>query len=139
MLFDFANSFSDIYGQEYKIKYKVHPNEDIGSYSESHINLEVVGSEVDVHTLLTESSIQIGVYSAALYEGLALGCRTYIVDLPGCEHMDDVIKRGYADLVREPSDINFGKSMKQSPNGYFIASDWRENLDKIMREIDLVE
>jgi hypothetical protein len=41
----------------------------------------------------------VGVFSTAIYEGIALGCRTCVVDLPGVEYMTRLVDAGYARKV----------------------------------------
>jgi hypothetical protein len=52
----------------------------------------------------SKSSVQLGVYSTALYEGMAAGLRTILFDLPGIEHMDTCLQRGDAILATQPKD-----------------------------------
>jgi hypothetical protein len=59
----------------------------------------------DIHSLLAGSRMQIGVYSAAIMEGLAFGLSTYLVNLPGVEYMQPVIDRKWATLVDVPDEI----------------------------------
>ncbi|XVX19318.1 hypothetical protein ACQP1U_13490 [Actinomycetota bacterium] len=48
---------------------------------------------------------QLGVSSTALFEGMALGCRTLVADLAGREYLDPVIERGEAALVRDAAEV----------------------------------
>ena len=59
----------------------------------------------DIYALLARSRMQIGVYSAALVEGLSFGCSTYLVNLPGVEYMRPLVDRNWAKLVMEPGEI----------------------------------
>jgi hypothetical protein len=67
-------------------------------------------------------------YSSALYEGLAFGCQTILVDLLGVENMTPLLKKGYAQLIKAPDEIVFKEN-----GGAIIsreelfASDWRSN------------
>ena len=58
-----------------------------------------------IHSLLARSRMQIGVYSAAIMEGLAFGLSTYLVNLPGVEYMQPVIDRKWATLVDGPDEV----------------------------------
>jgi len=49
--------------------------------------------------------VQIGVYSTSLFEGMALGARTILVDLPGIESMTGVLEAGEASLARNGAEI----------------------------------
>jgi hypothetical protein len=59
-----------------------------------------------IHEVLAESRMQIGVYSAALVEGLSFGLTTYLVNLPGVEYMQPFIDRKWARLVGEPGEVS---------------------------------
>ncbi|HWY87431.1 MAG TPA: hypothetical protein VNX28_11935 [Gemmataceae bacterium] len=59
----------------------------------------------DIHSLLAGARMQIGVYSAAIMEGLAFGLSTYLVNLPGVEYMQPVIDRKWATLVDGPDEV----------------------------------
>ena len=83
--------------KEFSIKYKLHPFEfarwkknkyllELSKYN----NLEVV-KHADLYSLFAESEFQIGVSSTTIYEGLAFGCKTLILNLPGAEYMEDLI------------------------------------------------
>ena len=50
-----------------------------------------------------QARYQVGVFSTAVYEGLALGCVTLLVDLPGLEYMLPLIERGEAEHIKTPS------------------------------------
>jgi hypothetical protein len=86
---------------------------------------------------LSSSLWQIGVYSTAIYEGLAFGCMTYLVDLPGVAYMVKLIATGYAQLVQQPEDIHLGKNHIDIDVDYFFAKDWKNNFsnafDKVLQ------
>lgn len=79
-----------------EIVYKLHPSEiDTWRYQfpwlvESPV--QVVGDEASLYRLLAESKVQVGVCSTVLYEGLALGTRTLLVDLPGVKYVEDLVR-----------------------------------------------
>lgn len=91
----------------HSIVYKLHP----GEYSrwmeyESLVklskfpNVKVVKDE-DIYKLLAESIYQIGVFSTALYEGIGFNCKTILLDLPGIEYMEDLLKCDAVKVLRE--------------------------------------
>ncbi|ENH98103.1 sialyltransferase [Gracilibacillus halophilus YIM-C55.5] len=95
---------------DYKIVYKLHPGEferwkttypDLVRANKLE-NFQVVDSnERDLHTYLAESKFQVGVYSTAIYEGLALKCNTIILKIPGYYYMEELIKQGFVYLVED--------------------------------------
>ena len=84
---------------EYDIKYKLHPGEfdrwksypALKKLSEFD-NVEIVKNEIPLYELFVSSSLQIGVFSTALYEGVEFGCNTILLDVNGIEYMDRFIE-----------------------------------------------
>lgn len=58
-----------------------------------------------LYQLLAESQLQVGCYSTALVEGLGLGVPTCVLDLPGSEHLRDLMTRGAVTVVRSVDDL----------------------------------
>jgi len=82
----------------YGIIYKLHPGEfrhwrrDYPWLAE--VPIEVIdGDHPTLYQLLSGSSIQVGVYSTAIYEGLAFGLQTYLLPLSGIEFMGGLVER----------------------------------------------
>lgn len=85
-----------------EIVYKLHP----GEYSSWHRHVSLVRlsqqsnvrivTDADLYQLMAEAEVQVGVFSTALYEGLAFGCKTVLVPLPGCEYVQGLLERGLA-------------------------------------------
>lgn len=46
-----------------------------------------------------------GGYSTAIYEGLYLGLQTILLDLPGVEYMDQLVKEQVARVVASPEEL----------------------------------
>ena len=66
-------------------------------------NVEVIDTFAkNLFELFATSAFQIGVYSTALYEGIYMGCKTILVDLPGVEHLEYLYENQYAQLVDSP-------------------------------------
>lgn len=97
--------------QAYRIKYKLHP----GEYERWHTNpslkalsayenIEIV-KECNLYELMAQSRYQVGVFSTAIYEGLMFGCTTILLDLPGIEYMEDLLKNKIAVRYREGSKL----------------------------------
>lgn len=91
--------------KDYNIVFKLHPGEydrwkkeykDLLLAKELG-NLTIVDNDdVNLYEYLAESQYQVGVYSTAVYEGLAFRCKTLLVDLPGLEHLNDLLDHGFA-------------------------------------------
>lgn len=107
---EFAKTQKDL-----KIIYKLHPGEyatwrenypELAEVSSSH-NFEVIeNSEVPLYKLLAESNYQVGAFSTAIYEGLMFNCKTFILDVPGVEYLNDLIEKGYIFKIRDADDLN---------------------------------
>ncbi len=98
----------------YDFIYKLHP----GEYNrwknkykslikaESLNNFKVVdNNNKDLYHYFAESEYQVGVYSTAIYEGLAFDCNTILVDLPGVEMMKYLIEKDIVKFADDSTDI----------------------------------
>lgn len=107
--YEFAKSKND-----FKIIYKLHPGE-YATWRENYPqlveasafnNFEVIdNSKIPLYKLMAESSYQVGAFSTAIYEGLMFNCRTFIVDVPGVEYLDDLIERNYVFKIEDVNDL----------------------------------
>jgi hypothetical protein len=89
---------------ERPVVYKLHPGEysrwrdaypALADAAEAD-TLRVVGGEPALYELFAAADAQVGVYSTALYEGLAFGLDTYLLAAPGVEYMDRLVEAGVA-------------------------------------------
>lgn len=95
----------------WRLVYKLHPSE-YASWRETYPQLAALDAEglievidhahYSLYKLMGRARCQVGVFSTAVYEGLALGCKTLLVDLPGLEYMRPLIARGDAELITGP-------------------------------------
>jgi len=111
LLADFICDFIDL-NNNVKVFYKLHPGErhnwenNYPNLFEKRNKLEVIDSEYpNIYELLIESKWQIGVNSTSIFEGFYLGCKTFILDLPGVTYMEDFIRKRYGILVKKPEEI----------------------------------
>ena len=93
-----------------KIIYKLHPGEYARWRKEYPwlvgANIQVVGDDrLPLYRLFAESKIQVGVNSTAIYEGLNFGVQTILLDLPGVEYMDHLVKENVGRVVASPSEL----------------------------------
>ena len=92
--------------------YKIHPGEAAdwqqryGFLAEAGIHVSTDPSQ-DLYQILAESTWQLGVFSTALYEGLAFGCHTFILRAPGFEPMIPLAGRGLITLVDKAEMVDF--------------------------------
>ena len=98
---DIAEKFLEYYDRfkEFDIKYKLHPGEFDRWQNYPALkkliefdNVEIVKNEIPLYILFAESSLQIGVFSTALYEGVEFGCDTLLLNINGIEYMDRFIE-----------------------------------------------
>ncbi len=90
-----------------EVIFRLHPNEALRDY-ETRLatiaplpdNFSVSHRTPNIFALLAETWVQVGAFSTTLFEGMALGTRTVVVDLPGSEYMIPAINRGDAILAR---------------------------------------
>lgn len=102
---NFAEKNSD-----FKVIFKLHPRE-FSNWKENYPNLrkaaslsnfEVLdNSDIELHYLLSSCEYQVGVYSTAIYEGIALGCKTILISLPGIEYMENLINENYVKIAND--------------------------------------
>lgn len=95
---------------EYDIIYKLHPGEyetwrenypELVKANEMDNFIVVDNGETPLYQYFAESSYQVGAFSTAIYEGLMFNCKTFIVDLPGVEYLEDLIEKGYVCKVTD--------------------------------------
>lgn len=96
---------------EFEIIYKLHPGEYFQWEKNYPLlrksNLQVIDNNLkDLHHFLSMSEYQVGVSSTAIFEGLAYGLKTIVINLPEFELMNDLIKQGHAKLAHNANDIN---------------------------------
>ena len=86
-------------------------------------NLAIVGSDQPLHESLAEAEVQVGVYSTGLFEGMLLGCRTIVADLPGSEAMEAAVLRGDAVVAATPEELVATLSVAPlaRPDAYYAA------------------
>lgn len=129
-----------------KVLYKLHPGETLRwttAYPElkqesDKGNLTVIaGDEPSLYKMMAESKWQIGGNSTALYEGMMFKCRTFIVDFPGKEGMQELLDSGEFVLVKSPSEIDF--SYDQNNLCYAIEEYFSANTEeKFLSAVEFV-
>ena len=87
------------------VSYKFHPGE-YGRWKKDYpwlvsANVRVVDNDsVPLYKLLAQSKMLIGVYSTVVYEGLGMGLRTILLNLPGIEYMEELVESKAVSVVK---------------------------------------
>lgn len=85
----------------FKVIYRLHPNEDLASYPQENLpaNFSYSHKTPMFLELVAESEYLVGAFSTTLYEGLALGARVLVLPLTGYENMNRAIAAGDVTLI----------------------------------------
>ena len=98
-----ADLLLELAGQllDYRIVYKLHPSEYATWRQQETLcrlaamqNVTIAADGADLYRLFAESEYQFGVFSTAVFEGVGMGCKTVLLDLPGVEYMYRMIAKG---------------------------------------------
>jgi hypothetical protein len=94
------------------IIFRLHPSEALSDFEaklaavgEIPSNFELNARTPNIFALLASAETQVGVFSTTLLEGMALGCKTAIVALPGFEYLQLVVDRGDASIARSADEM----------------------------------
>ncbi|MFB6720090.1 hypothetical protein ACFCV3_08030 [Kribbella sp. NPDC056345] len=86
-----------------RVLFRLHPSEHAADYTPAPgVELSTSGNTLD---LLARATYQVGVSTTALFEGMALGCRTAVAPLPGHEYLATPITQGHAILLDDPTHL----------------------------------
>lgn len=119
------NEMEENNNEDYTFIYKLHPGE-YGTWRENYDYLTKANDEFDnftvidkseppLYELFAKSNYQIGAFSTAIYEGLAFNCKTFIIDVPGVEYLDDLIDKNIVKKVKSSEElINYLKEDKDN-------------------------
>ena len=123
-----------------EVIYKLHPGEYERWRSEYPwlvgSNMSVI--EDDSKSLcefFEQCAIQVGVNSTALFEGFGFNLSTYIFKTGGWELMDQIIRRGYADLVDDPDSIVTREDAANISTTEFFTQGSHENFEEYLNKI----
>lgn len=135
---DFACKFSKLVGKDWEVAYKLHPGEiewreRYKSLAQANIRI-IEGDSPSLYELLNETTLLVGVSSTAIYEGLAFGCHTYLLNLFSVEYMRHLINDGICTLVNDPEEISLPEcgSLTTFDKNYFFDRNWKSNLDSAL-------
>lgn len=123
--------------KDYEIIYKLHPGE-YATWREMYPqlvndldNFKVIdNSKTPLYQLFATSTYQVGAFSTAIYEGLMFNCKTFIVDVPGIEYLDDLIEKDYVFKINSSSQLidNLDKFTPKAYDKNFFFKDFDEKL-----------
>lgn len=136
-----ASDFAD--QTDYKVIYKLHPGEVAGWRVKYpwlvESDLEVVEDDIPIHKLFAESKAQVGVFSTAIYEGLAFGLKTYLADLPGFINAEDLVEKGYAEKISSSDDLAGKSDLLEENKLYEVNKFFQENsVMNIIKELEKI-
>jgi len=111
-LFKIAYNFALKY-QNFTVIFKPHPSEiTYGKIYPSPSKLKALNNlilirhnSIDTYSLLASSEFVVGIFSTAIFEAIALGCKAILVNLLGIENMEYFLERSHAFLVNNENDI----------------------------------
>jgi len=123
--------------------YRLHPSEELSYFEEKIETINVpknfrisssdMPEEPTTYELMAQSTYQIGVSSTTLLEGIFLGCKTGILNMPGSEYMDHVVERGdafSADTVEDVS-ARIDQPLPSVPDPFYYYAD--KNLERRLK------
>ena len=135
LAYETASNIND--SKNYNFIYKLHPGE-YGTWRENYDYLTKAVDEFDnftvidkseppLYELFAESHYQIGAFSTAIYEGLAFNCKTFIIDVPGVEYLDDLIDKDIVKKVKNSEELinyinNENISIQEYDKDYFFKN-----------------
>ncbi len=93
----------------YVVEYKLHPGETSGWRERMpwlvRDDIRVIDTQTSIYHHFAEASVQVGVYSTALYEGLAFGLPTVIMALPGWDNLAPLVDAGAARVAVDAREL----------------------------------
>ena len=135
LAYETASNIND--SKNYNFIYKLHPGE-YGTWRENYDYLTKAVDEFDnftvidkseppLYELFAKSHCQIGAFSTAIYEGLAFNCKTFIIDVPGVEYLDDLIDKDIVKKVKNSEELinyinNENISIQEYDEDYFFKN-----------------
>lgn len=129
---------------DYDVVYKLHPSEyDIWQevypwVADTDVTVVDDPDEQSLYSIFATSTAQVGVGSTAIFEGLAFGLDTYLVNYPSVEKLAGLIETGDVGLVESSEDL-IGKLDSDSDNSTasaeYFASDALSNAERALENI----
>jgi hypothetical protein len=110
-LLDLTLDLSRMWSDQYEIVFRLHPKEaKIRSCVENLFGNTAVcvadQSDASLSKMQMDAEFQVGVYSTALFEGMALGCKTFVLDVAGVDHVGLAIEKGWIKKIRNAQEFD---------------------------------
>lgn len=105
-VFDFALKTAQLL-PDHTITLNLHPQDSLDRYKADGApkNFTILHKPPGFFELLASHEFQAGSFSTTLFEGMMLGNKVIVLDLPGSENMEPAVKRGDALFARTPEEL----------------------------------
>lgn len=132
---------------KYHIIYKLHPDEYVSWKSDYpwlvDSGIEVIDTkERNLYGIFSECSVQVGVYSTAILEGLGFGLRTYLYQIESAEIMKPIVDEGYAKFFKDCKQLAeqiIEDTDKKTDMSLSACNFWKEHaLENTINEINKI-
>ena len=103
---------------------KQHPQEAPADFGDSApANLQLADPTSNTFDLMARSEFVLGVYSTALFEALALGCKVGVLGFSGWQHIRGLVDHGDATLIEDQTQLQtfFAQAKAGSASDYYYA------------------
>jgi len=127
-------------GTKIEVIYKLHPDE-FGSWREKYPllvenNVNVIDSrDVSIYEFFNDADAQVGVFSTALYEGIAFDLDTYILNISFAAEFIDFCHDGYGTLINSGQEL-YDALTNEKPAGAKLSGSalsekfWKQNAEQ---------
>lgn len=117
--------------RRWRIRFKHHPS-DLSGWRARYPQLaassvEVIERPLGIYDAFAAADAQVGVYSTALYEGLAFGLRTCVLRVPGHEYLLPLVDDGTVALCADASDLAAALEAPKDASPPGLASVWQSD------------
>jgi hypothetical protein len=146
ILSKFAVELSNEKELKRRIVYKLHPLE-YPIWKDKYpwladSDIEVIDrSDRSLYSLFAESEVIVGGFSTAIIEGLSFGLRTFLLDVPGIGHLENLVEKGYVRKITSIRDflssIEFEPTMPETKRMTFFRKKSRNRAAELIRKIAL--
>lgn len=126
-----------------QVIYKLHPGEcdDWETRYPHLVDSDIIvvdGDTPSLYELFERCTAQVGVYSTALYEGVAFGLQTFLLRTDRIEFVQELVDKGWATVVDSAADINRSISStggSEVPGDVLFEPNSLQNIERYLDEI----